>query len=109
MDLPTIISVDDHVVEPAHVFERWLPAKYRDRGAKVVRRGIQRIDMINPGNYKEVFDDDSPTKARASGRDMASVLAELTRQRSHRRASGFEAADSAVDGLESGESVSDEH
>jgi hypothetical protein len=32
MDLPKIISVDDHVVEPAHVFERWLPAKHRDRG-----------------------------------------------------------------------------
>jgi predicted TIM-barrel fold metal-dependent hydrolase len=62
MDLPKIISVDDHVVEPAHVWERWLPAKYRDRGPRVVRRGIQRIDMINPGNYKEVFDDDSPTK-----------------------------------------------
>ena len=62
MDLPKIISVDDHVVEPAHVFERWLPAKYRDRGPKVVRRGIERIDMINPGNYKEVFNDDSPTK-----------------------------------------------
>ena len=31
-------------------------------GPKVVRRGIDRIDMINPGNYKEVFDDDSPTK-----------------------------------------------
>ena len=62
MDLPKIISVDDHVVEPAHVWERWLPAKYRDRGPKVVRRGIQRIDMVNPGNYKEVFDDDSPTK-----------------------------------------------
>ena len=62
MDLPKIISVDDHVVEPAHVWERWLPAKYRDRGPKVVRRGIQRIDMVNPGNYKEVFDDDSPTE-----------------------------------------------
>ena len=62
MDLPKIISVDDHVVEPAHVWETWLPAKYRDRGPKVVRRGIERIDMINPGNYKEVFNDDSPTK-----------------------------------------------
>ena len=30
--IPKIISVDDHVVAPAHVWERWLPAKYRDRG-----------------------------------------------------------------------------
>ena len=28
--IPKIISVDDHVVEPAHTWERWLPAKYRD-------------------------------------------------------------------------------
>ena len=61
--IPKIISVDDHVVEPAHVWERWLPAEYRDRGPKVVRRGIARIDNdLNPGNYKEVFDDDPPTK-----------------------------------------------
>ncbi len=46
--------------------------------------------------------------ARATGRDMASVLAELTRQRSHRRTSGLDPAGSAVKGLESGESVSDE-
>jgi catechol 2,3-dioxygenase-like lactoylglutathione lyase family enzyme len=46
--------------------------------------------------------------ARASGRDMASVLAELTRQRSHRRTNALDAAGSAVHGLESGESVSDE-
>ncbi len=26
-DLPMIVSVDDHVVEPAHVWERWLPAE----------------------------------------------------------------------------------
>ena len=29
-DFPLIVSVDDHVVEPAHVWERWLPAKHRD-------------------------------------------------------------------------------
>lgn len=33
-DLPKVISVDDHVIEPAHLFETWLPAKYRDRGPK---------------------------------------------------------------------------
>jgi Amidohydrolase len=39
--IPKIISVDDHVVEPAHVWVRWLPAKYRDRGPRV-----ERIDRI---------------------------------------------------------------
>ena len=41
--IPKIISVDDHVVEPAHVWERWLPAKYRDRGPRVERRGVASI------------------------------------------------------------------
>ena len=33
-ELPRIISVDDHVIEPAHLFETWLPRKCRDRGPK---------------------------------------------------------------------------
>ena len=41
--IPKIISVDDHVVEPAHVWERWLPAKYRDRGPRVERRGVAKF------------------------------------------------------------------
>jgi hypothetical protein len=39
-EIPRIVSVDDHVIEPAHLFERWLPARYRDRGPKSVRKGI---------------------------------------------------------------------
>ncbi len=38
-EIPMIISVDDHVIEPPHVWETWLPARYRDRGPKVVRDG----------------------------------------------------------------------
>jgi predicted TIM-barrel fold metal-dependent hydrolase len=38
-DLPKIISVDDHVVEPPHVWERWLPEQLRERGPHVVRDG----------------------------------------------------------------------
>ena len=39
-ELPKIISVDDHVVEPAHLWDRWLPERYRARGPHVERRGI---------------------------------------------------------------------
>ena len=28
-DVPWIVSVDDHVVEPPTMFQRWLPARYR--------------------------------------------------------------------------------
>ena len=38
MDLPKIISVDDHVVEPPHVWQTWLPEKYRERGPQVERK-----------------------------------------------------------------------
>jgi predicted TIM-barrel fold metal-dependent hydrolase len=61
--IPKIISVDDHVVEPAHVWERWLPPKLRDRGPKVVRRGVRGIAFAGAATYKEDFDDSSPTKA----------------------------------------------
>jgi predicted TIM-barrel fold metal-dependent hydrolase len=57
MELPKIVSVDDHVVEPPHVWERWLPAKLRDRGPKVERRGIGAMKHIGGGAYEQSFDD----------------------------------------------------
>ncbi len=62
MELPEIISVDDHVVEPAHVWERWLPARLRDRGPRVERRGIRAIEFAGAAAYREEFDADSPVK-----------------------------------------------
>src|SRR5438552_18633503 len=38
MDLRKIISVDDHVVEPPHVWRTWLPEKYRERCPKIGRK-----------------------------------------------------------------------
>ncbi len=38
MELPKIISVDDHVVEPAHVWQTWLPEKYREKGPRIERK-----------------------------------------------------------------------
>ena len=35
-ELPWVISVDDHVVEPPHVWERWLPTRWREHGPRVV-------------------------------------------------------------------------
>jgi predicted TIM-barrel fold metal-dependent hydrolase len=62
MELPKIVSVDDHVVEPRHVWERWLPAKFRDRGPKVERRGIGAMKHIGGGVYEQSFDE-AGTKA----------------------------------------------
>ena len=57
-ELPRIISVDDHVVEPAHLWSRWLPAKHRDRGPRIERRGIAGTTHIGPGRYEIDWDQD---------------------------------------------------
>jgi predicted TIM-barrel fold metal-dependent hydrolase len=62
VEIPKIISVDDHVVEPAHVWDRWLPAKLRDRGPRIERRGMRKIDYVGTASYVEHFDDDAPDK-----------------------------------------------
>jgi len=36
-DVPPIISVDDHVVEPPDLFLRWLPERFRDRAPRIER------------------------------------------------------------------------
>ena len=38
MDVPKIISVDDHVVEPPHVWQTYLPEKHGERGPRVERK-----------------------------------------------------------------------
>ena len=45
-DLPKIISVDDHVLEPATVWSDRLPAKYRDVGPRIVRAPVKAIEFI---------------------------------------------------------------
>jgi predicted TIM-barrel fold metal-dependent hydrolase len=47
-DIPMIISLDDHVIEPPHVWQRWLPAAHRADGPRVERDGstVQWVDGI---------------------------------------------------------------
>jgi predicted TIM-barrel fold metal-dependent hydrolase len=40
--LPSIISVDDHVMEPAHLWQTWLPERFRAEGPRIVRLPWQR-------------------------------------------------------------------
>ena len=46
-ELRWVVSVDDHVVEPPHVWQRWLPARWRDRGPRVVQDSCETV--ISPG------------------------------------------------------------
>jgi predicted TIM-barrel fold metal-dependent hydrolase len=50
-DLPLIISVDDHVVEPADLWTARLPAAYRERGPRIVRRKVKL--GIDPAALKQ--------------------------------------------------------
>src|SRR4051795_13596722 len=36
VEIPPIISVDDHVVEPPDLFGRWLPARFRAEAPHVI-------------------------------------------------------------------------
>lgn len=56
--LPWIVSVDDHVVEPPHVWRDYLPADMVDRGPKVERRGVGAMRHIGGGAYEQTFTDD---------------------------------------------------
>jgi predicted TIM-barrel fold metal-dependent hydrolase len=59
-EMPKIVSVDDHVVEPAHVWERWMPSKFADRAPRVERRGIGPMKHIGGGVYDITWDPEGP-------------------------------------------------
>jgi predicted TIM-barrel fold metal-dependent hydrolase len=40
-DVPRIISVDDHVVEPPNLWQSRLPAQHRERGPRIIRQKIK--------------------------------------------------------------------
>ncbi len=45
-ELPRIVSVDDHVVEPADVWQDRLPSKYKEIGPRIVRAPMGEITYI---------------------------------------------------------------
>lgn len=61
-EIPWIVSVDDHVVEPPDLFERWLPTKFQAERPRVERH---RVSLDGPttaivGNDAAFWDDDGP-------------------------------------------------
>ncbi len=56
MELPKIISVDDHVVEPAHVWQTWLPEKYREKGPHVERKRWGKFRLKKGAKYEMTED-----------------------------------------------------
>ena len=45
-ELPKIISVDDHIVEPANLWMDRLPAKYKDVGPRVIRGTMPEVTYV---------------------------------------------------------------
>jgi len=61
-EFPKIISVDDHVIEPAGVWMDRLPSKYRDVGPRIVRAPVKEITFVG-GKFTPVMGekgDDGP-------------------------------------------------
>ena len=59
-DLPWVISVDDHVVEPPHVWTTWLPAKLRARGPHVEQDSFGTVEVPGAKNVQYVRGGDGP-------------------------------------------------
>lgn len=47
ISIPPIVSVDDHVVEPAHIWDTRLPRRYRDVGPRIVRTGVSPVRYVD--------------------------------------------------------------
>ena len=60
LEMPRIVSMDDHLIEPPHLWQSRLPAKYKDQGPRVIvaPRGSFELDGANyvekPGSGPEM-------------------------------------------------------
>jgi len=51
--IPPIISVDDHIVEPPDLWQRWLPQRFRGRGPRVVPGPWEMVsEAVTPRAFK---------------------------------------------------------
>ena len=57
--LPKIISVDDHVVEPSHVWQTWLPEKYREKGPRIIRERFGKFNLVKGAKYMTTRGDEA--------------------------------------------------
>lgn len=56
MDIPKIISVDDHVVEPPNLWQDRLPAQYLDRAPRIVREKV-RMSLLGGYSFETGVED----------------------------------------------------
>jgi predicted TIM-barrel fold metal-dependent hydrolase len=58
-EIPKVISVDDHIVEPPHLWQTWLPEKFKERGPRVERRRVGDITFVGGAKMYE-YELDAP-------------------------------------------------
>jgi predicted TIM-barrel fold metal-dependent hydrolase len=59
---PKIISVDDHIMEPANVWQDRLPAKFKDVGPRLIRLKVKNMKFVGGVfSYEEAGDDEDGT------------------------------------------------
>ena len=93
IDIPPIVSVDDHVVEPPDLWQRWLHPKFRAEGPRVVhasyemRPGAARRFVVQPSGPKADFWLYEDT---AIAIDTASAASGLPRERKDARPIAFD-------------------
>ena len=57
--IPMIISVDDHLVEPPHLWQTWLPNKFKEKGPRVERRRLGEMLWVGGSKMYE-YELDAP-------------------------------------------------
>ena len=58
-EIPMIISVDDHLVEPQHLWQTWLPNKFKEKGPRVERRRLGEMLWVGGSKMYE-YELDAP-------------------------------------------------
>ena len=51
--IPMIISVDDHLVEPPHLWQTWLPNKFKEKGPRVERHRLGEMLWVGGSKMYE--------------------------------------------------------
>ena len=52
-EIPMISSVDDHLVEPPHLWQTWLPNKFKEKGPRVERRRLGEMLWVGGSKMYE--------------------------------------------------------
>jgi predicted TIM-barrel fold metal-dependent hydrolase len=62
VEIPKIISVDDHVLEPAGVWQDRLPEKFKEVGPRLVRKKVKNMNFVGGYfSYEEAVDAEDGT------------------------------------------------